>query len=414
MTVQFMHATLANGLTIVAEIDPTAHTAAAGFFVRTGARDEAPELMGVSHFLEHMMFKGSEHRSAEAVNQAFDDLGAEHNAFTSSEVTAFWAHTLPDRLTSALDVLADILRPALREADFTEEKGVILEEIAMYDDQPFWVLYEHAMDSHYGTHPLGHRVLGTRDTITKLTCPQMRDYFELRYSADNTVLALAGRVDFDAIVEFATARCGSWQTTRPTRIHAEPARAPRQIEIPFTKTVRHYEIMALPAPSVQSEWRYAAAVISDILGDVDGSRLYWSLVEPGIAEEAGAQYDGRDGDGILFVSFTCPPGDAERARSIALEQMRALSDSLTEDDLVRARSKIATSLTLAGERPAGRMRRLGGVWTALGRYESLEEDLARVESLRVADLRAMLAEFPLVPQTIASLKPAADGAASPD
>jgi len=407
MTVQFKHAVLKNGLTIVAEIDDSAHTSAAGFFVRTGARDEAPELMGVSHFLEHMMFKGSLKRLAEQVNAEFDDLGADHNAFTSSELTAFWAHTLPDRLPAAVDVLGDILRPALRDTDFDEEKGVILEEIAMYDDQPFWVLYERAMEAHYGRHPLAHRVLGTKESIAALSCVQMRDYFEKRYSADNTVLSLAGRLDFDAMVAQIEALCAGWQTTRPVREHVPIPREPQVVDVHFTKSVRHYEIMALEAPSAQSDLRYAAAIASDILGDADGSRLYWALVEPGIAEEAGAQYEGRDGNGVLFVSFTCPPEDATRARAIVLEQLRGFAESLTEDDLARAARKIATSLTLAGERPAGRMRRLGHVWTSLGRYESLEHDLERIESLRVADLRAMLREFPLEPQTIASLHPPA-------
>src|SRR5688500_13507858 len=131
MPIEFKEATLANGLKVIAEVDESAHTAAMGFFVKTGARDERPSVMGVSHFLEHMMFKGTPTRSAEEVDQEFDDLGAEHNAFTTSEVTAFWAHTLPAHLFKAEEILSDILRPAIRQADFDSEKKVILEEIAM-------------------------------------------------------------------------------------------------------------------------------------------------------------------------------------------------------------------------------------------------------------------------------------------
>src|SRR5262245_43239430 len=139
MPIEFQQATLPNGLTIIAEIDDDAHSAAIGFFVKTGARDEHPGVMGVSHFLEHMMFKGTATRSAEEVDQEFDDLGAEHNAFTTSELTAFWAHSLPEHLNKAEEILADLLRPALRPTDFDNEKKVILEEIAMYNDHPFWV-----------------------------------------------------------------------------------------------------------------------------------------------------------------------------------------------------------------------------------------------------------------------------------
>ena len=138
-------ATLSNGLVILGEVDAAAHTAAAGFFVRTGARDEPTPLMGVSHFLEHMMFKGSDRRTAFQVNEDFDRIGASHNAFTSGEMTCFHAHVLPEHLPAAVDMLADILRPALRQADFDEEKGVILEEIAMYEDNPFMALYERMM-----------------------------------------------------------------------------------------------------------------------------------------------------------------------------------------------------------------------------------------------------------------------------
>jgi predicted Zn-dependent peptidase len=401
----FKHATLSNGLTVVAEIDAAAHTAAAGFFVKTGARDEAPELMGVSHFLEHMMFKGTASRAAVKVNSDFDDLGADHNAFTTSELTAFHVHTLPEHLPAGLDVLADILRPALRQEDFDEEKGVILEEIAMYDDQPFWVLYERAMEAHYGSHPLAHRVLGTAETVKALTRDQMRGYFEHRYSADNTVVSLAGKLDFDAAVRQIERCCGAWPTTNPQRIRPPVPTSKVSVEIDHEKANRHYEIMAIDAPSVDDERRYAAAVLAEILGDADGSKLHWALVDPGLAEEASAHYDGRDADGLLFVSFVCPPEDADEVRTIALDTLRSCAESLVDDDLARARSKIATAVTLAGERPAGRMRRLGQVWTALGRYESLEDDLRRIEALRVADLRRLIRDFPLTPRTIAGLQP---------
>ncbi|HMN96100.1 MAG TPA: pitrilysin family protein [Phycisphaerales bacterium] len=412
MPPRFHHATLSNGLTAIAEVDEAAHTAAAGFFVRTGARDEEQRLMGVSHFLEHMMFKGSAKRSAEEVNRDFDDLGADHNAFTTSELTAFHAHTLPERLSEAVEILADILRPALRQADFDEEKGVILEEIAMYDDHPFWVLYEHAMEAHYGAHPLGHRVLGTTESIAALQRDEMERYFRDRYSADNTVVALAGRLDFDSIVAQLESLCGQWQRTAPTRLRPEPPCERRVIHVPFAKAGRHYEIMAVPAPSAQDDRRHAAAVLAEILGGSDSSRLYWALEETGIAEEAQAQYDARDGDGSFLLSFACPPERAAEAREIVLRELGALADSLVDDDLVRARSRFATGTTFAGERPAGRMARLGQVWTALGRYESLESDLARIEAIRVEDLRGIVKTFPLAPRTIASLSaaPAHDGA----
>jgi len=405
MPVDFKHATLDNGLTIIAEVDPTAHTSAIGFFVKTGARDEASSLMGVSHFLEHMMFKGTESRTAADVDRDFDSIGANHNAFTTSELTAFWSHCLPDHLSRAEEILSDILRPSLRPADFEDEKQVIIEEIAMYQDQPFWVLYERAMEVYFREHPLAHRVLGTPDTVTAMTTEQMSGYFADRYSADNTVVAVAGRLDFDAVVDGIQAHCGHWERTGAERDYPEFRLAKEEFTIESETAHRHYTLMLCPAPEMNDERRYAAAMLAQLLGDVDGSRLYWALIESGLAEEAVAQYDGRDGLGDYLLYCSCSPGDAEQVERIALEEAAALIDSLTEDDLVRVRSRVLTAATLHAELPAGRMRRLGRVWTYAGRYRSLEEELERMSAVTLDELRAVHEAFPIKPKVIGRLTP---------
>jgi len=226
MDVTFKQATLANGLKVIAEVDPSSHSAAVGYFVKTGARDEESSVMGVSHFLEHMMFKGTPTRTAEQINQDFDRIGARNNAYTSAEMTCFHASVLPELLLGkggANEILSDMLRPALRQSDFDTEKNVILEEIAMYEDNPFWVLYERVLEERYAIkgqamHALGHRVLGTKATITELRAEQMRAYFDHRYSADNTVIALAGKLDFDAAVAEIDQLCGKWRKTGAVRV----------------------------------------------------------------------------------------------------------------------------------------------------------------------------------------------------
>src|SRR6478609_4908425 len=160
---------LANGLTIIGETSPSASSTAIGFFVRTGSRDETPDVSGVSHFLEHMVFKGTPRRSALDVNCDFDRIGASYNAYTSEENTVFYAAVLPEYLPQAVDILADILRPSLRGEDFDMEKKVIIEEIGMYDDQPMWCAYDHAKKLFFNTHPLGNSVLGTKESITALS-----------------------------------------------------------------------------------------------------------------------------------------------------------------------------------------------------------------------------------------------------
>lgn len=405
MPVEFRRATLPNGLNILAEIDPSAHTAGIGFFVKTGARDEHPGVMGVSHFLEHMMFKGTDQRAAVQVDRDFDDIGAEHNAFTTSEMTAFWAHALPEHLPRAGEILADIMRPALRPADFDTEKNVILEEIAMYADNPFWVLYERTMEEYYGSNPLSHRVLGTTQSITDLKRDQMMDYFVDRYSADNTVLAMAGKLDFDAMTARLNEWCGRWNTTRAGRSNGNVPRQSREFTITSETVNRHYILMISPAPSQQDDRRYAASVLAQILGDGDGSRLFWALVEPGLADEAQAQYDGRDGLGEYLAFCTCSPENASEVQRVVIEQMNQLMDSLTANDLERIKSRIATAATLHSELPAGRMRRLGRGWLYHGEYRSLESEIARINAVTLDELRKVHAEFPITAVTTGHLTP---------
>lgn len=406
MPIAFEKAVLPNGLTIVSETDPDAHTAACGFFVKTGARDEDRPVMGVSHFLEHMMFKGTEKRSADDVNRDFDEIGARYNAFTTTELTAFHAQTLPEHLPRALDILADILRPALRQDDFDTEKNVILEEIAMYKDQPFWVLYERAMEEFFGGHPLGFRVLGTEETISALARDQMKAYFDFRYSADNTVLALAGRLDFARLVEQASALCGGWARTGASRDTRPPACRDAEFTVRDEKVTRGYLLMASPGPAMQDERRYAAMMLALVLGAPDNSRLHWALVEPGIAEDAQAGYEPQDGCGMFYVFASGEPARLDDIQRVIDRESAALVPSLTEDDLERLRNRLATSVTLAGERPGGRMHRLGRLWPYLGRYLSLEQELEAINCVSLDDLRAVASAFPFRPRTVGRLLPA--------
>ncbi len=406
MSFSFHHARLANGLTVIGEVDPTAHTAAAGFFVKTGARDEDPAVMGVSHFLEHMMFKGTHDLTADDINRAFDDLGAKNNAYTTSEMTCFYAQCLPEHMPRINEMLARMLRPALRDSDFDTEKGVILEEIAMYRDNPFWVLYEEAVQRYYGAHRLGQRVLGTPETITALARDQMLGYFESRYSADNTVVALAGRLDFDGTVRQIESLCGTWQTTGATR---DPARPPAQrgdFTLRDAKVSRSYQIGIAPGPAIEDERRYAAALLAQILGAHDNSRLHWSIIETGIAEEAQVSFDAHDGVGEYMIYASGDPSRAQEIWEHIQKELDGLVDSITADDLERLRNKFATAATLGGERPHDRMHRLGRLWLHLGEYRPLESELDRINAVTLDELRGVAREFPIQPAMVGRLMPA--------
>lgn len=404
--VTFHEASLSNGLKIIAEVDPDAHSSAVGFFVRTGGRDEAPEVMGVSHYLEHMMFKGTDTLDAEAINRGYDELGARNNAYTTTEMTCFYASVLPEHLQAATRLTGTMMRPALRESDFDMEKGVILEEIAMYQDNPFWNLYERAMEAHYGAHGLGHRVLGTKETVSGLSVAQMRAYFEKRYSADNTTVALAGALDFDEAVGWIEQLCGSWQTSGVTREGGELGFESRDVRLQSERVTRAYALWLSPAPGVADDRRYAAALLSQVLGGSDNSRLHWALVETGLAEEAQAGYESHDGVGDFYVYASGEPKRMEEIRRVVEREITGLVDSLTEDDLAKLRSRFATAFTVGGERPGDRMQRIGRRWSTLGEYSTLEAELARIEAVRLEDLREVSEAFPMTLRTLSVLEPA--------
>src|SRR6516225_1955776 len=199
---------LENGLHIIGETSPSARSVALGFFVRAGARDEGPGVSGVTHFLEHMVFKGTPKRTAFDVNLEFDRIGSNPNAFTSEENTVFYAAFLPEYLPQAVDILADILRPSLRTDDFDMEKNVIIEEIGMYEDQPMWSAYDAAKRAHFAGHPLANSILGSVKSIKALKRDQMHAYFKRRYVAPNITVVAAGRFPWKQLVALVDKQCG--------------------------------------------------------------------------------------------------------------------------------------------------------------------------------------------------------------
>ena len=302
---KFLSHALKNGLEIVAECNGEAHSTALGFFVRTGARDETAAVAGVSHFLEHMLFKGTPSRTAEQVNRDFDEMGAHYNAFTSEENTVYYAAVLPEHQDRAVALLGDLLRPSLRQEDFDTEKQVILEEIRMYEDQPPFGADDKCRAAFFGDHPLGHSVLGTAASVGALSVAEMRAYFQRRYSPDNITLAAAGRIDFDGLVAAADAACGHWQRGSDARV-VEPAR-PQSSFLTLAKAsaTQQYVLQLAQGPDARAADRYAAKLLAIVLGDDSGSRLYWELVDPGLAEHCELNHHEYEGAGIFVTFMSC-------------------------------------------------------------------------------------------------------------
>jgi len=405
MPLTFKHHQLKNGLDIIAEINPDSHSTAMGMFVNTGARDEHTSISGVSHFLEHMMFKGSEKYTWEDVNRIFDEIGARYNAFTSQEMTAYYANVLPEFTEQAIEHLSHLLRPAIRNEDFTTEKKVILEEIAMYLDDPGHRLYERLMEQHFGNHPLSMSVLGSPASIEKLERNQMADYFVNRYGPGNMVMAITGLVDFDAFVKLADKYCGHWPRVTVSRGYPAPIYQAKRRALSDPKLNRQYVMAFTPGPSAQDERRFAARVLSDVIGDSDGSRLYWALVDNAIAEEADFGFYPHDRCGSYYLSIVSDPDRSDEAVSIALKELERVKTDLHADEVERAKNKIASSIVLQGEVPLGRMRSIGGQWIYNREYRSLEADMATLMSITPSSLQSLMNDFPFDPMTIVSLGP---------
>jgi predicted Zn-dependent peptidase len=402
----FKQAQLENGLDVIGEVNDAAHSAAIGFMVKTGARDEIAAVSGVSHFLEHMMFKGTAKRNSQQVNEEFDAMGAKNNAFTSNEVTCYWAQVLPEFTERALELLSDMMRPSLRTDDFDMEKKVILEEIALYLDRPAHVLFEAIMADHFAQHPMANSVLGSKESVSALARDSMKDYFDARYGPGNMVLAVSGNIDFDAFVEMARKYCWHWNHVNVQRAYPVPALTAKRRHIRDAKLKRHYIAGLCPGPSAQDDARYAAMVLSDVLGDHEGSRLFWALVEPGLADEADFSFFPHDHTGSFLVYASCDPDRAAQVESILLGELnKVLKDGLAADEVQRSKNKIESALVLQGESTLGRMRGLASRWIYNREYRSLEEDLAILEAIKREDLVAVAQQCGFGPMTITTLGP---------
>ena len=405
---QFKQQTLPNGLTIIAEVNPSAASMATGFFVRTGSRDESPTLpiSGVSHFLEHMMFKGTDRRSPFDINREFDEMGAAYNAFTSEENTVYFGAVLPEFQDRVLDLLSDMMRPALREDDFQTEKNVILEEIALYQDRPQFRLFEKLMAKHFGEHPLSHSVLGTPESIQALKRDDMLDYFNRRYSPGNVTLVAAGNLDWDALVAKASSACGHWKDYSVSRDTPENSGTHQSDAIVDAKLLRQHIGEMSAGPGAQDERRYAAYMLAMILGDFVGSRLFYALIEPAIAEEASCSYEPMDGTGIFMTFISADPDRASQAVKIARDEYdKFMADGPTDQEMTASANKIASAATLKGELPMGRLTALGFDWVYRQEYKPMSDHIEQIFAVTSEQVHELTKQFDLNATTTLTLGP---------
>ncbi len=399
----FRHVTLDNGLQVVAEINPAGYTASFGYFVNAGARDEHDKIAGVSHFLEHMMFKGTARRSAAEVNRELDELGGQSNAYTSEEQTVYYATVLPKYQARLVDLLTDMMRPTLHADDFETERQVIIEEIAKYDDQPPFGAFERSMEEYFRDHGLGRRVLGTVETVSSLSPDSMREYFQTWYSPSRMVFAAAGNVDFEALVRDLERLTAHWEIQPP-----RPPRKPPQVPVCETKcftvtapeTAQAYLIRLGAAPGASDPDRYPMRMLGSIIGDDSGSRLFWELIDSGRAEMAATWTQEFDDCGLLFQYVVGSPEDMSSNLNLVDKILARIQDEGVEpSELQQSINKATAGLVLRSERPSSRMFSIGNAWLTRGVHEPLDEVIERYRQVTCDDIRRVIETYSLTART---------------
>ena len=355
-----------------------------------------------------MLFKGTAHRSAFDVNRELDEMGGFSNAFTSEEMTVYYASVLPELQTRIVDLLTDILRPALRCEDFETEKRVILEEIRMYDDSPPFGVDEKCRELFFAGHPLSRSVLGTTESVTRLTPEAMRGYFERRYAPDNITAVVCGNVDFDRFVCDIAERCGTWRPMAPKRETFCPKGKTGEKIYPREASAQEYVFELCDGPSVRDEDRYAAAILANIVGDDVGSRLFWELVDNGRADIASLSYSDFYDAGFFLASLCCAPEDTLENLAVMNEILDSVtSEGVRESELERAKNKLLSRLVLAGERTQGRLFSVGTEWTQTRQYFPIQNDLEIVRAMTLDQLDAVRQKYPFSQPLVVAVGPLA-------
>ncbi|MDR6219199.1 pitrilysin family protein [Deinococcus soli (ex Cha et al. 2016)] len=401
--------TLPNGLTLLLEPDPDAQTIAAGYFVNTGSREETPQDMGASHFIEHLLFKGSDELSARELNERLDDLGGHANAFTSEEATVYHAATLPEHTPELLHTLTELMRPALRDTDIHTERGVILEEIAMYADQPSVRVTDQLRADYWGDHPLGQPILGTTDTVTNVTPQTLRAHHHARYGARRVTLAVTGQFDPHHLTTWAQQHLHTWPTGTPTP-HPD-TRPPAWPDHTHTLTdpdlTRVHLAATSPGLSAHHPLREAAHVLADLIGGENGA-LYWTLIDTGTCDSADLAHLEYQHTGTFEGGFTSDPDRAPQALATYRQVLADAHTLITPQAVRRAARKLAVSTLLRAETPQGRLFTLGMEYLATGRTLSTDDLVKRYENVTVRDVQEVLRLCPMDRLTVVALGPIAE------
>jgi predicted Zn-dependent peptidase len=400
-------ARLDSGIRVVTEHMPDAHSVTTGFWVDAGSRDEPPELAGASHFLEHLLFKGTDTRSARDIAEAIEAVGGDMNAFTTKEYTAFYTRVLDDDLELGLDILSDIIwAPAFRVDEVEAERQVILEEILMHEDEPSDHVHDLFTEALYPGHPLGREVLGDESTISAMSRDQIRGYFSEFYRPEAIVVAAAGNLDHEGIVAGLERRYAGRAGGRPER-RAPPLAPPRRVVVSTRPTEQAHIVVGVRARARNDDDRFALAALNQVLGGGMSSRLFQEIREKrGLSYSVYSYRAAYLETGALAVyAGTSPSHVHEVLELIHGELDHMASGDVTARELDLAKGHLKGSLALSLEDSASRMTRIGRGVLLHDEVLSFDELVRRTEAVALDDVARVAGQVLTDERTLAVVGP---------
>src|SRR5271154_3404678 len=387
---------LPNGLTIITEQMQHIRSASIGIWLQTGSRDEDAAWNGISHFIEHMLFKGTEHRTAEEIARQVDSIGGNMDAFTAKECICFNVKVLDEHLPVALEILSDlVLHPVFDPNDITRERGVILEEIKMDEDNPDYLVHEIFTQNFWKDHPLGKPILGTKETVRRFEQDILFDYYGKRFSGNNMVFSAAGNLEHDAFVDLVAKRFDHIGPTRSELAETEP-RTVSKIVLRNKKALEQVQLcIGVPAYPIAHEKRHAGYILNTLLGGGMSSRLFQNIRErQGLAYSIYSDLNPYRDTGCMAVyAGTSLASAAKVVKSVVAEFRNLKNARVPEEELRRSKDQLKGSLMLSLESSTARMSNLARQEMYFDHFQDLDELIEKIEAVTAEDLQALAQEF---------------------
>jgi predicted Zn-dependent peptidase len=387
---------LPNGLTIITEQMQHIRSASIGIWLQTGSRDEDAEWNGISHFLEHMVFKGTKHRTAEEIARQVDSIGGNLDAFTAKECVCFNVKVLDEHVPAALDILSDlVLHPNFDQADITRERGVILEEIKMDEDNPDYLVHEIFTQNFFKDHPLGKPILGTKETVKRFERQPVVDAYAHRFAPGNIIVSAAGNLDHDKFVELVTQQ---FEHMKPMQngFHSTAPKTYSRITLRNKKALEQVQLcLGVPWHAIAHEKRHAGYILNTLLGGGMSSRLFQNIRErQGLAYSIYSDLNPYRDTGCLAVyAGTSLPSAAKVVQSVVSEFHKLKTEPVPEEELRRSKAQLKGSLMLSLESSSARMANLARQEMYFERFYDLDELIARIEAVTAEDMSNLANEF---------------------